>query len=107
MSPHVNMDKSDVQHISSQKFSDITPTNNYKGGLIKPELVLIKVEYYWPSFAIRDAHVCSHLQSGERSFSSSSVKIGFAPIDFKLFVSTDPFDEETIPLLEPFGLLGY
>ena len=31
---------------------------------------------------MRDAHVYNHLESGERSFYSSSVKIELVPIDF-------------------------
>ena len=53
---------------------------------------------------MRDAHVCSHLQFGERSFSFASVKIGLVAIDFE---PADAFDEEPISFLEPFGLFCY
>ena len=56
---------------------------------------------------MQDAHVSSYLQSKERSFSSSSEKHGLVPNELEIFEPADPFDLETIPLLEPFGLFCY
>ena len=53
---------------------------------------------------MRHAHVWSHFQSEESSFSFALVKIVLVAIDFEL---ADVFDEESISLLEPFGLFCY
>ena len=99
------MDKSYIQQVSSKKLSNITRTNNYKRVFNKAELgPFVGGSMIGFSLHMRDAHVCRHLQSRERSISSASVKIGLVAVDFE---PADAFDGEPISLLEPFGLFCY